>query len=915
MASIVSSTSSATPVAVIPGFAVRALLAAGVLAACAARAFAADVTTGNVVGTVVRHGGAPIAGAHVELASPSGRHAATTDAGGRFAIFAIVAGTYTAAASAPGFERAARPAVVVLPGETQRLAFELGDALTAIGGVASRAAPFTAGSPNSTFSVQGASARAASPAAAASGLSTYAERTVQGAIAWIPGVQQDPFANAILRGGKVDDAVFEFDSVPIPQGLIAEPGGNVIGAQLPTTGIAVTTTTLAGYFAEGDNALGGIVDQIPAVGTNPGRTTVEIGAGARERQIAIGSTWATPDLRWRYAVAATSSASTLAFGDGRTFYPSEAGTYGLALSNRSASSVSANVHARVRPADDVSVTALHARASYDQYGTPYAGETQGAFGGAALFGYADPATPVTTAASVRGTLDVAKVEWLHSSPRALWRAQAYAAQFTSVSGGPYWDDLSFPDGPIALAATQGGRLAGATFDVEAIVGERHDVKYGVAYRTATMVLDETVPTADEHVRARPTLFSTLAYLGDTWSVAPRFDLRAAARFMTTRVVPSNGFVYDLGALDPHVAAVYRAPFGLALRMTFDRTTVAPKPLETDRNDTSQPAPFSPLAPETQNLVTAAVESGGRTQLRLTAYAMRERNRIDVLPVNFRSVVSQAQSPNAVGVPTNAGELRARGVDLWLKRGPLTVTANAVHGTSSSASQFAFNSLNAAAVAAGHLFPLGYVPAVSAVASYEIAATRHLRVTPALTYESGYPYGNGRTVWVFDYRQRPVHVPNDNHVNPGYNYYFLRDPSLPYDAVSNPYIASLGTPEGDDPNTLRSPPSWLASLHAEADLGPRLTLVADVVNLFGNAAPTALQGNPYLIGPPGYAGGDPLYAAWYGQHGGGGLYVLGNGVPTADGRTQALPWTYGRGAYVPQSYPAARTVEVLVRYRL
>ncbi|HEX3551499.1 MAG TPA: TonB-dependent receptor, partial [Candidatus Elarobacter sp.] len=777
--------------------AVRALLAAGaILIACVTAAPAAEETTAIVVGTVVRAGGGPIRGARIELVSPGGRSTATTDARGRFTMLGIAAGSYTASADAAGFTRAVR-AVVVLPGETHRLAFTLGDALATIGGVRSRAADFTTGSANTAFSIEGPAARAAAPSTAASGLATYTERTVQGAIASVPGVQQDPFANAILRGGKVDDTVFEFDSVPVPQGLIAEPGGNVVGAQLPATGIAATTVTLAGYQAEGDNALGGIVDQIPIVGTYPARSTLEAGSGigAREAQIALTSAWATPDLRWRYALAASVSGAALAYGDGRTFYPAEAGTYGLALSDRSASSLAANVHVRVHPGDDVSLAALAARAAYDQYGTPYAGETAGAFGGAAAFGNSDPSAPVTNASSVRGSLGVLKLQWLHTSDRALWRAQLYDSRFNSVSGGPYWDDLSFPDGPIALVATQHGALDGAAFDVETVGDARHDVKYGVAYRTETTFLDEFVPTAAERVRSRPTLLSTLAYLGDTWAVAPRLDVRATARFTQTHVVPSSGSAYDVAALDPHLVAVYRPASETAVRVTFDHTTVAPKPLEADRSDSAQPAPFVPLAPETQNLATIALEGGGRTQFRITAYAMRERNRIDVLPVNFRSVVSQAQSPSAIGVPTNAGELRARGVDAWVKRGHFTLTANALRGTSSSASQFAFNSLNAAAAVAGHLFPLGYVPALSGTAAYEVALAKHVRVTPSLSFSSGYPYGNGRMVWTFDAAHRPIEVPNDNHVNPGYSYYFLRDPSLPYDAASNPIVGSLGTPDG------------------------------------------------------------------------------------------------------------------------
>ena len=45
------------------------------------------------------------------------------------------------------------------------------------------------------------------------------------------------------------------------------------------------------------------------------------------------------------------------------------------------------------------------------------------------------------------------------------------------------------------------------------------------------------------------------------------------------------------------------------------------------------------------------------------------------------------------------------------------------------------------------------------------------------------------------------------------------------------------------------------------------------------------------------------------------YTLGNGIPTNDGVTQSVPWTYGTSGYIPQSYPLARTVQLRLRYRM
>ena len=888
---------------------------------------AAEATTGVISGIVWDSAGKPLEGVRVSVAAPSGRATTTTDLRGRFTILGLATDTYTVSVQAPGFESVSRPGVNVLPGARQQTVFRLERELRTIGRVSATSRAFASGATTDAFTVSGTQARALSPPVSSSGLANYTAGSVQGAIAAVPGVNFDSFANAILRGGKVDDAAFTFDSVPIPQGLIAEPGGNVAGAQLPTTGIASTSVTLAGYQTQGDNALGGVVDEVPAVGTYPGSSTLELadGAGAQYQLANLQILGATPDLRLRYAFASTFASEFFAYGDGRSFYPAEAATYGIALQRRGQYSLTGNVHARIGSKDDLAFVGLVGEANYDQYGSPYAGQTYGAFDGAhtKFPGETDPKAPVTFASGVRGTYDVLKVQWLRTGAHSLSRVQLYQSQFGSTGGGPFWDENGFPNGAFSLFARQGGREEGFGYDGEDVLGEAHHLRYGAEYRINNSFLTQTVPTFDESIDSNPTLYSYLAYAGDTWSPSHRLELTATARLTGTHVVPSNGTIYDVGALDPHAGAAYRVGDGYTLRATFDHTSVAPKPLQADRTDSTnvdargKPAPFVPLAPETANDFTYSFEGNGRTQFRATYFERFDKNRIDVLPFNFRSAVAAGSFPNGVGIPTNVGELRARGAELWVKSGGFTLDTNLVRAFSSSASQFAYNNLNAPAIAADHRFPVGYVPDFTATLSYEFsAAGRRLRVTPALSYATGYPYGNGRLAWTFDTRGRPVQVPNDNFVNPGSNYYFLRDPSVPYDAATNPYIGNLGTPEGNDPNTLRSPAQTLVNLHAEGDLGRRLTAVVDVVNLFGNFSPNAYQNNPYLIGPPGYTGGDPRYAAAYAAAAGFSRpYGLGNGVPTNDGVTQSVPWQYGRGGYVPQGYPLGRTLQFRLRYRL
>ncbi|HMD02229.1 MAG TPA: TonB-dependent receptor [Candidatus Baltobacteraceae bacterium] len=898
---------------------------------------AAEVTTGSLVGTVTASEGSPVPNITVSAISPTGRYSAVTDSRGRFALLGMVADTYVISAEGPGYEPSILRALRVFAGQEQRVSFRVQATLSTIASVRANQV-FTPGSPSDAFTVSGAAALAQVPTTSSAGLASYSQGTVQGALANVPGVDLDPFGNAILRGGRVGDAAFNYNSVPIPQGLIVEPGGNVAGAQLPTTGIGSTRVTLAGYSNESENALGGIVNQIAATGSYPGRTSVEIadGAGTQYQFGNVQVLGATRDLKWRYALTSTLGSEYFAYGDGQTFYPSEAGTYGLALQSRGQSSFAGNVHYQTTAKDDISLVALVGQAQYNQYGSPYAGETTGRFNGAATVfpGQTDPNAPVDYASGIRGSYDVLLTQWQHTGPSVFTRLQVYQSLYGSSAGGPFWDDNGFPDGSISLSETSLQRQSGVNLDNQGIFGP-HRLLFGAEYRTNTSYLAQVVPTADEFINSNPTVISYLVYVGDTWAASDRLQLTGTARATNAHVMPNYGFAYDAGAIDPHLGVSYRLGAQYALRANFDRITVAPAPLEVDRTDSANvdqsgnPAPFVPLAPEAANDFTYSFEGSGRTHFRATYYQKFEQNLIDVLPFNFRSAVAAGLTPSGLGVPTNVGKLRANGFELFLQSGAFTFEGNLVRAYSSSASQFAYNDLNAPAIAANHLFPVGYQPDFTTALAYEFTvAKRRVRFTPSLSYATGYPYGNGKMVYAFDpVTGKPVQVPNDNYVNPGANYYFLKNPSAPFNAASNPYIGNLGTNEGNDPNTLRSTPQILVNLHVEGTISPNFTAIFDVANLFGNFSPTAYQSNPYLIGPPGYKGGNAAYAACYAQILAGKVpcspslpagitpYALGNGDPTNDGVTQSLPWTYGTAGYVPQSYPLARTLQLRLRYRL
>jgi len=688
------------------------------------------------------------------------------------------------------------------------------------------------------------------PGASSSGLGSYAQGTVQGAVGAVPGVQEDQFANVILQGGKVKDTVFSYDAVPVPQALIAEPGGNVVGAQLPTTGLGYTQITTGGVSTSSNQGLAGVIDEIPATGVYPAQSivTLSLGVVPGAHGSEVQRRWATADLRRRYAFDAELGNEVIQYGDGHTFYPPEAATYGLSLSSRATWSVGANAHSKIGKRDELALSTLEGQAVYDQYGTSYRGQTYDAFAGATTtFPNAPgPGALVRTPTRIRGTYGVQKLELQRSYDRSTARLVAYGSQYGSQTRAPFFDDLSFPNGPVAYYGDQSARLFGLGLDVVEFANHLAEISYGAEIRTQSSNLDQLVPTLDNHLISHPTLNSYLGYVSERYAPTERVTLTTTLRANGTWIVRSDGHRYGVAAIDPHVGLSYTFAPKTALLVTYDHTTQAPNPLEAERIDAA--TPFVALAPEAGDALQIALQRTGGVRARIAYFAKNERNLVDVLPFNFRSAAETGGNASGVGVPTNAGNLLVHGAELSVATGEFSLAGTYTHGFSSSASQYGYNALNAPAISAHHLFPLGYIPDPSAVASFAFHPTRRVTIAPSLSYESGYPYGNGRSVFTFDAAHAPVRLANDNFINPGFNYYFLADPSKPFAAAANPYIASLGTREGDDPNTLRSHPQLLGSLRISADLGRGTAFVVDVVNLFANASPTQTQGNPYLVGP-------------------------------------------------------------------
>jgi hypothetical protein len=889
---------------------------------------AAEINSGVITGVVTGADGKPLADVVISASAPSARYKVKTDARGEFVIVGVSPDTYTISAELGGFESGVDQGVTVIVNQTQQVSFKLTKSLRNLATVTATSKPFSTGSTADTFAITGPGAQARSPVSVSSGLSQFSAGTVQGSASNAPGVEFDDLGNISTRGSKVDDTVFTYDSVPIPQGLVVEPGGNFVGAQTPTTGVGETSVTLDGYGSQSDNALGGIINQIPLTGTYPSKEEVElaIGSGTRFNLASFQYQTATPDLRSRLAVATRFSNESINFGDGASFYPGEASVVGIGLSERGQSSVAVNYHYALTSKDDIGLVVFNGAASYDQYGSPFPGQTYGLLDGTNANGTVIPYPGVanqnqlvTSPARTRGFFDVLKGEWTHTGDHSLERVQIYQSFFGATANGPFWDDNGYGQGAISLVSDNTGHTTGVQFDAtDTNPGNTFD--YGFEHRVDNSDLDEFVPTSDEYAHSNPTLQTNLGYFGDTWQATTKLALTGTGRVFTTHVIPDLGYSYDVGALDPHFSASYRLGSVYALRATFDHNTVAPKALETDLTDTTNENPngtfpFVPLTPERGNDFSYSFEGGGRTQFRFTYFQKFEKDRIDAIPPNLREAVQNGVNPSSIGVPGNVGDLRANGFEVYAKNGPLALNANVVRAFSSSGSEFSYNGLNTAALLVGHLFPVSYLPDLSATLSYEFKPVPHLRITPELSFESGYPYGVGEKIYVLNGKNVEL-VNNDNNVDPGANYYFLRNPANPFNAVTNPYIATIGGPEGADPNSLRTPPMTLMNLHLEGDLSKRLSIIVDVNNLFGDFSPVQLVSNPYLVGPPGYKGGNPVYSAYYGTSAGYSTpYTLGNGVPTSDGVHQILPWTFGTAGYVGESWANARAVQIRLRYQI
>jgi hypothetical protein len=539
-------------------------------------------TVGTISGTVVDADARAITGASIAATAPSGQYVAHTDVRGHFVIFGVVPDSYKVTFSADGYEVFIQNGITVLPGSRVALEATLQPAIKQLAREVIRASRLGITRTTDEYLVVGTAARAQNGVSSA-GLSTYVRGTVQGALAAVPGVSFDTFGDAIVRGGKANETAYTYEQVPMPQSEVAEPGGNPISASLATTGVAYTTVDTGAFSVADGNVLSGVIDQVATVGTNPLQQSYGVGQGllgrAFDQNTSVG--WANPDLSVRSFVAARTFNDAIEYGDRHAFYPAEIATYGLGLQSQGGWSALGNFHARLSGGDDVQLFLLGGQATYDVYSTPYKGETYGSFG--PYPGAPNLSAQVDAASRVRGTYSIQKLQLTRPRQNSLVRVRLYQSYSASTVFGPWWDDLSFPSGPISLASKTKNVIAGLAADIESQPGSSNELHYGGVVEQQHYSLTETIPIVPELLTSSPPMSTFGFYIADKWDARPWLDLEGGIRYAAGVARLINGSHDHFAAFDPRGAASFHVDrHNDVVRLWAGKYTQFPSPLEVER---------------------------------------------------------------------------------------------------------------------------------------------------------------------------------------------------------------------------------------------------------------------------------------------------------------------------------------------
>ncbi len=265
------------------------------------------------------------------------------------------------------------------------------------------------------------------------------------------------------------------------------------------------------------------------------------------------------------------------------------------------------------------------------------------------------------------------------------------------------------------------------------------------------------------------------------------------------------------------------------------------------------APYTPVRPQRAVNYDASWEHdfGGGNELRITPYYRKGTDYVvsssELLFTNRVSGLPVFGPPHE----SNAGENENTGMEIAFDSrrnyGLSSSLAFTYDNTFANYDSDFFPSVNAAALAANHFFHVSYVAPITATANFVWNSHHGTHVSATIPFESGYPYGVGRRVYIFETNANGVSVPvsvlNTDVNNPdgATSAYYYTDPN------TGAIIGSRGTPEGNDPGSLRSPPITTLDMTISQEIGGSdrgYEVGLRVENLLGNYQPDTPYNNSF-----------------------------------------------------------------------
>ena len=367
----------------------------------------------------------------------------------------------------------------------------------------------------------------------------------------------------------------------------------------------------------------------------------------------------------------------------------------------------------------VELLALAGQAVYDQYGTPFAGQTYGAFDG---YQRGDVSRRAVADAPVAHACARARHVRRRRNSRFCARTSAFDGArpaYADRSSGRQTDRavLRRPFVPQRRRSRTHGRQSALSHGFGFDVQERRErtaagrLRQRGAHADARCSIRSCRRSVERHHVAARCLNSVSRRTSRTRGASsPRVTLHDDPACQRDAFLDSATAIATASAsIDPHADAERaRGSPGLALLATYDHTSVAPLPLEAQRLFSSQ----------TPNTVRGA-RAGGRRHVRALVATRRPGARAPDVFREERYRISSTcclRTFAARRAPANNPRRRwacrrmpaicsCTAIELVVSTAVrFALTGTYTHGFSSSASQFGYNDLNAPAIAAGLSLP-------------------------------------------------------------------------------------------------------------------------------------------------------------------------------------------------------------------